>query len=120
MTGVVLALAGLACGDGGPSAGAAREAVAVSFEGRWVGTVQVSGGKPVPVEWDNATGSVWVDRVGGCGRFARSGPGTINVIVLEDAYPGTYSLAGDRLILRVAMNGETFRFTLRRATPRKP
>ncbi len=38
MTGVVLALAGLACGDGGPGMGAARAAVAVNLSsGRWEG-----------------------------------------------------------------------------------
>jgi hypothetical protein len=120
MTGVVLVLAGLTCADGGSGAGAAREAVAVSFEGRWVGTLEGNGVKPVPVEWDNTRASAWVDGVGGVGRFVRTGPGTINVIVLEDIYPGTYSFAGDRLILRVAMNGDTLRFTLHPAAPRKP
>src|SRR5947209_5234671 len=101
MTGFVLALAGLTCGDGGSGAGAAQEAVAVSFEGRWVGRLEGSGGKPVPVEWNNTLGNAQVDGEGGVGRFVRTGPGSINVIVLEDAYPGTYSWAGDRLILRI-------------------
>jgi hypothetical protein len=38
MTGVVLALAGLAGADGGPGGGAARAEAAVSFAGEWVGT----------------------------------------------------------------------------------
>jgi hypothetical protein len=120
MTGVALVLAGLTCADGGPGMGAARETVAVSFEGRWVGTVEGGGGKAVPVEWNNTLGSVQVDGVGGVGRFVRTGPGAINLVILEDAYPGTYALAGDRLILRVAVHGDTLRFTLRRAAPRKP
>ena len=78
------------------------------------------GGKAVPVEWNNTLGSVQVDGVGGVGRFVRTGPGAINLVILEDAYPGTYALAGDRLILRVAVHGDTLRFTLRRAAPRKP
>jgi hypothetical protein len=38
MTGIVLALAGLTCGDGGPGVVAAREAAAVDFStGEWKG-----------------------------------------------------------------------------------
>ena len=119
MTGFVLALAGLTCGDGGPGAGAAREAVEVSFEGIWVGAVQVNGGNPLPAKWDNDAGAFWVGPCGGSiANFARSGPGAILVTSLGDAYRGTYSFAGDRLVLRFAMKGKTYRYTLRRATPR--
>ena len=107
MTGFVLALAGLTCGDGGPGAGAAREAV------------EVSGGNPLPAKWDNDAGAFWVGAEGGSiANFARSGPGAILVTSLGEAYRGTYSFAGDRLILRFAMKGKTYRYTLRRATPR--
>jgi hypothetical protein len=37
MTGIVLALAGLTCGDGGPGMGAAREPVTASSDGSWEG-----------------------------------------------------------------------------------
>jgi hypothetical protein len=37
MTGMVLALAGLTCGDGGQGMGAARASVAASLAGRWEG-----------------------------------------------------------------------------------
>jgi hypothetical protein len=124
MTGFVLALAGLACGDGGQGVGAAREAVEVSFEGIWVGTVEVNG-KPLPAKWDNDVGGVfWVGPDAGptgggrIANFARSGPGAIIVTSLGEAYRGTYSFAGDRLILRFAMKGNTYRYALRRATPR--
>jgi hypothetical protein len=118
MTGFMLALAA-ACGDAGPGAGAAREAVEVSFEGIWVGTVEVSGGKPLPAKWDNDAGAFWVGADGGSiANFFRSGPGAIHVTSMGDAYSGTYSFAGDRLILRFAMKGKTYRYALRRATPR--
>lgn len=125
MTGIVLALAGLTCGDAGQGAGAAREAAEVSFDGIWVGTVQVSGGKPLPVKWDNDVGGVfWVGldvgpaSSGTIANFARSGPGAILVTSLGQSYRGAYSFAGDRLILRFAMRGKTYRYALRRATPR--
>jgi hypothetical protein len=125
MTGFVLALAGLTAGDSGPGVGAAREAVAISFEGIWVGTVEVNGGRPLPAKWDNDAGAFWVgpdvgpDGGGDIANFARSGPGAILVTPLGGtAYRGTYSFAGDRLILRFAMKGKTYRYDLRRATPR--
>jgi hypothetical protein len=124
MTGLVLALPGLAAGDGGPGMGAARAAAEVSFDGIWVGTVEVNG-KPLPAKWDNDVGGVfWVGPdVGPAGggaiaNFARSGPGAILVTSLGQAYRGTYSFAGDRLVLRFSMKGKTYRYALRRATPR--
>ncbi len=124
MTGFVLALAGFACGDGGPGAGATREAVEVSFEGIWVGAVEVNGGNPLPAKWDNDAAVFWVGPdfgpAGGghIANFYRSGSGTILVTSLGTAYRGAYAFAGDRLILRFAMKGKTYRFDLRRATPR--
>jgi hypothetical protein len=49
MTGVVLALAGLACGDGGPGTGAERALVAVSLDGDWEGTWDIGNGRPYRV-----------------------------------------------------------------------
>jgi hypothetical protein len=120
MTGLVLALAGLTCGDAGPAAGAAREAVEVSFEGIWVGAVEIDGGRPLPAKWDNDAGAFWVgtDGGGGIANFIRSGPRALTVTSLGDAYGGTYAFAGDRLILRFAMKGKTYRYTLRLATLR--
>jgi hypothetical protein len=45
MTGLVLALAGLTCGDGGPRAGAATARVTAGLDGEWSGT------------WDNGNGT---------------------------------------------------------------
>ena len=124
MTGFMLALAGFTCGDGGQGAQAAREAVEVSFEGIWVGAVEVNSGNPLPAKWDNDAGAFWVGPDagpaggGGIANFARSGPGAILVTSLGEAYRGTYSFAGDRLILRFTMKGKTYRYALRRATPR--
>ena len=61
MMGVVLALAGLTCGDGGPGAGAAT-APAWSAAGRWVGTLHAR--VPVRVDWDNDRGAVTFEAPG--------------------------------------------------------
>ncbi len=58
MTGVVLALAGLTAGDGGPGTGAASAPVR-SCAGRWVGTCYVGFTKrTVTVAWDNGRGEL--------------------------------------------------------------
>jgi hypothetical protein len=65
MAGIVLALAGLTPGDGGPGIGAARAPVEVSFVGKWEGTLQVpttAGGAVLPVKWDFERGEF---RLGG-------------------------------------------------------
>ena len=49
MTGFVLALAGLACGDAGPGMGAARGPVAVCFDGEWEGELFTSPSKDATV-----------------------------------------------------------------------
>jgi hypothetical protein len=51
MTGIVLALAGLTCGDGGPGMGAATAAVAPNLVGAWKGTVRFNGSEPYPMEF---------------------------------------------------------------------
>jgi|SRR5215469_17184816 len=61
MTGIVLALAGLACGDGGPGMGAAT-APAWSAAGRWVGTCYAL--KPIRVDWDNGRGVATLEAPG--------------------------------------------------------
>jgi hypothetical protein len=48
MAGIVLALAGLACGDGGPSMGAAPEPVAREIAGPWVGRFHEEAGPGGP------------------------------------------------------------------------
>ena len=59
MTGFMLALAGLTCGDGGPGAGAAPVRTSA---GRWVGTFKGrSAPEGVPVEWDNDRGKLTLE-----------------------------------------------------------
>jgi hypothetical protein len=63
MTGIVLALAGLTCGDGGPTGEAARGPVERPLAGDWVGTIRTvppgaAGLIPLPVEWDLGRGKV--------------------------------------------------------------
>lgn len=48
MTGIVLALAGLTCGDGGPGTGAAAEPVAREIAGSWVGRFHEEAGPGGP------------------------------------------------------------------------
>ncbi len=89
-----------------------------------MGTVEVNGGGPLPAKWDNDAGAFWVGPdvgpAGGSGiaNFARSGPGAVLVTSMGEAYRGTYSFVGDRLVLRFAMKGKTYRYDLRHATPR--
>jgi hypothetical protein len=71
MTGIVLALAGLSCGDGGPKVDAAIGPVERPLVGEWVGEFRIVppgalGLKPVPVEWDLGGGRM---RAAGIGRL---------------------------------------------------
>ncbi len=61
MTGFMLALAGLTCGDGGPGLGAAATPVAVSLgEGRWEGTWINSSGDSCRVTlWRRRLNATW-------------------------------------------------------------
>jgi hypothetical protein len=100
MTGMVLAMAGLTCGDGGPGIGAARAAV-------WA--------TPRPdVRWEHEGQMEGIGRVRVClegGRLsASSGTGSVGpapVVFLPDGafiwagwWRFTYSLSGDRLTIR--------------------
>jgi hypothetical protein len=133
MTGVVLALAGLACGDGGPGMGAAREAVAVELaSGEW----EVEFAYPLfPLERD-------AEVRGGKFRFRPTGVG-VPFTVVTDCFGKTkvtwarvplhtiYKRDGNRLILAVAMlagmwptgftpDRKTAVLVLRPAAPQKP
>jgi hypothetical protein len=55
MTGFVLALAGLAVGNGGPGMGAARAPVAVNFDGNWQGTLHTPRGNIIPIRLGRGT-----------------------------------------------------------------
>jgi hypothetical protein len=56
MTGIVLALAGLTCGDSGPAAAEAREPVTVGLGGDWEGTWDM--GRQVPFRVQMAHGVI--------------------------------------------------------------
>jgi hypothetical protein len=55
MTGIILALAGLTCGDGGPGMGVARAPVAVNFDGNWQGTLHTPRGNIIPIRLGRGT-----------------------------------------------------------------
>ena len=63
MTGIILALAGLTCGDGGPGCGAAMVTVAPNLSGPWKGTVRFNGSAPYQMEL--VTGACASTAVGG-------------------------------------------------------
>ena len=125
MTGIVLALAGLMCADGGPGMGAATAPVAlnpaINFGGRWVGTAQRGAEHPVTIEWDNTAGVLILS---GAWRadatFKVSGPRAVTLTLEESVYRGTYAFAGDRLILRASVDGRSLVITLRPSAPHKP
>jgi hypothetical protein len=117
MTGIVLALAGLTCGDGGPGMGAATAAVWATPrpDVRWEFEERTEGGGRVRVCLEGGRLSLeW-------GRRGRAGP--VPVVFLPDgsfifaSRRCTYSLDGDRLTIR-GLGEEPL--TLRSAAPRKP
>ena len=63
MAGIVLALAGLTAGDGGPGTGAARAPVAASFGGWWEGSFHTADWCNIPTRFE---GRVWVSAEGKC------------------------------------------------------
>jgi hypothetical protein len=121
MTGIVLALSGLTCGDGGTGAGASVEPASISFEGRWVGTAQRGAEKPIPIEWDNIAGSLTLVKAWKSdASFQASGPRAVTLTLQASVYRGTFTLDRDRLILRANVDGNILVVTLRPAAPRKP
>ena len=132
MTGIVLALAGLTCGDGVPGTGAATAAVAVSVHGAWEG------------RWDKADARGHADLRDGLLRIVfdvagervaiyrvrLQGPGTLVVKHLEGmgTLPGIYKKTDCRLLICIgeprptSVNGGSPSLLIAHhpAAPRKP
>ncbi len=134
MTGVVLALAGLTCGDGGPGTGAPDARVLANpLAGSWVGTWRSRTGATYRAELRE--GVVRAFEANGRVRFAFrvvwEGDGRLRVTGGgERVWPGIYRLDGGRLVLCSASGypaprpgsffaPDTDLFTLRPA-PRQP
>ena len=120
MTGMVLALAGLAVVDM-PRVGPAQEPVVSLNTGVWVGTVRINPDRELlPVKWDNDAPllrlvgyEAYQEPV--AARFALGRSGTARVTFRGDdtVYHGTYHWDGGRLILRMDFVCGKSVFTLR-------
>ena len=145
MAGIVLALAGLTCGDGGPGLGAAQAPVALpffsgpAFPGRWAGAWEGT-------DWRGAKEARTVELAGGVLRtvsagdietqshdvkVAVEGAGALRMTIWSDVYhPAIYRYEGGRLVICVSegrgrpvafrAGRRTVLLTLRPAAPRKP
>jgi hypothetical protein len=106
MTGFVLALAGLTCGDGGMGAGAAREPVGINFEAcAWEG------------HWNLCGADLQAELHGGVFRVTAGGQHVISFWVVRTGQSGrrlyyqdrgrivgcTMRLDGDRLTVKAGM-----------------
>jgi hypothetical protein len=145
MAGIVLALAVLTCGDGGPGLGAAKAPVALpffsgcAFSGRWVGMWEGTGWQGArdvrTVELaDGVLRTVTADGVGirydGV-KVTVEGAGALRMTIWSDVYhPAIYRYDCGRLVICVSEGGKrpeafqagrrTVLLTLRPAAPRKP
>lgn len=111
MAGIVLALAGLAAGDGGPRMGAAREPVAepVNLGAEFRGYMRLAGGPLRPAEL--AKGRLLVKAPGGVGFFggaklAPDGPGRFRLTFLGDLR-GTARREGGKIVLTLDLPAAT-------------
>jgi len=136
MTGVVLALAGLTCGDGGMRAGAAApltERVRLDFSREWEGTFQFARGFSEPVRLSKGQLTMFPLGLESTQPFALtlSPGGPARGSWGEKQLHGTYRLEGGRLLFCVVPADDplpiacTFRdglflFTLKPAAQRKP
>jgi hypothetical protein len=137
MTALVLALAGLTCGDGGTDMGAATATVAVSLEGEWEGVEECRWGT---CRVDLRRGVLrYFDRAGTVTRSDRiriDGKGTVSILGSSgQVWGGIFRMEGPRLLICTEMIASiigthrptTFRvgpdtvlFTLRPAGPPQP
>jgi hypothetical protein len=133
MTGVVLALAGLAAGDGGTGTGATQEAVAINLAGEWEGTWRSRRGFTYAAQLRG--GVIRAFSANGRARFAfrviRDGDGRLRITDGGSrTWLGIYRLDDQCLVICSAAGYEAPRpnsffapdtdlFTLRPAAPRK-
>jgi hypothetical protein len=109
MTGVVLALAGLTCGDGGPGMGPAREPVKASSDGSWEGSWQNGGNKTLKVvmkdgAFDMILAGLDFDIQHVSGRPSRAGSRKGTVEMMDQArfiFRGIYKAEPGRLLICV-------------------
>jgi hypothetical protein len=139
MTWIVLALAGLTAGDGGPGVGAATAPVRLQVEGDWVGTWDMGGGDPFRMElWRGALrmwnfqGQEFGDRCVCSIRLGEGGRGTVTLGPAGQpgrTYPAIYAVVGGQVLIafgarqrpaRVAPGPEAILLTLRPVAPPKP
>ncbi|HZY84717.1 MAG TPA: hypothetical protein VFE78_07790 [Gemmataceae bacterium] len=104
MTGIVLALAGLACADGGQGTGAAQEPVAASFAGEWEGTYSAVG---VVYTVEVRAKHLWLSVRGGpVGEvpfaLVREGEGLVRMEMHGCRSQGVYRLGAGGVLLCVA------------------
>jgi hypothetical protein len=140
MAGIVLALAALTCGNGGPGMGAAREATAIVFPaGEWEGTwehqqyqgpevstfqVRITGGECLLMPEGRSFG-------GHC-SFVADGPRRVLVKFADSTCRGIWKWERGRVVVCIAAKAGSDRpksfhlghnaelITLRPAAPRKP
>jgi hypothetical protein len=104
MTGIVLALAGLTAGDGGPGAGAATAPLQVAFRGVLIGTLEwVGGGSADCVLYNGvlrypALGSCQLRT---CALLLKSG-GRGRVVLDGEAREAIYKLERDQVVICAA------------------
>jgi hypothetical protein len=112
VAGIVLALAGLTCGDGGPGLGAARAACAPVLEGRWVGVAR--GWFPGEQDfWD--CGKIEVNQgvlrvkylwaAGECRYRVALRDGGKAEVFSDTVISGTYRFEGTRVTIRLDWQG---------------
>jgi hypothetical protein len=129
MTGIVLALAGLTAGDGGPAVDAAIGPVERPLVGEWVGSLRTvppgaTGLKPVPVEWDLGRGRVRMAGVrwAADSRLVAVGNGHIRVTIGGKSKLHTCRWDGPevRIDMPTAKPEVRAEMALHPAAPRKP
>ncbi|HZY89857.1 MAG TPA: hypothetical protein VFE78_33860 [Gemmataceae bacterium] len=110
MTGIVLALAGLTCGDGGPGMVAATATVAPNLDGPWTGTVRFNGSAPYQMEF--VKGGMRVRCRWGTALvnydLVSSRQGSVRLSYGSDPCLGTFRLEGGRLALSLGGKAAEF------------
>jgi hypothetical protein len=107
MTGMVLALAGLTCGDGGPGTGAATAPVESVFTQTWVGVGGSPGVTPLEVDFKRGYCRATPDGRRAQFRVTAVRGQDIRVRCLGQEHLGVFRLDGDTLYLVVSQKPNT-------------